>query len=187
MEAIVGQITGSASGVAGIFMLSKLLTWYYRRRVNGLVLLKGKTTLCNELSSDKLLFLDIDMLLAKMPNYDMAKTSKSDMILIHTAFKEVIDKLLRQYHKPVVFVSRSYELLRLIGVRQKKIHFVCASQEAHKKAELMYKDAVEFAKDEAQRLRLLQSVKAKNVRVFDNLADLKKKVKEIYDVNDLSL
>ena len=187
MEAILGQITGSAGGIAGIFMLSKMLTWYYRRRVNGLVLLKGKTTLCNDLSSQNLLFLDIDMLLSKMPNYEMAKVSKSDMILIHTAFKEVIDKLLRQYHKPVVFVSRSYELLRLLGLRNKKIHFVCASQEAHKKAELMYKNPLEFASDEAQRLRLLQQVKNKHVRVFDNLADIKKIVKDIYGVNDLSL
>ena len=187
MEAILGQMTGSAGGVAGIFMLSKLLTWYYRRRVNGLVMLKGKTTLCNELSSEKLLFLDLDMLLEKMPNYETAKASRSDMILIHTAFKEVIDKLLRHYHKPVVFVSRSFELLRLIGVRPKKIHFVCASQEAHKKATIMYKERDEYIGDEAQRLRLLQQVKQSKVKVFDNLEDIKKIVKEIYNVNDLSL
>lgn len=184
MEAVIGQITGSAGGVAGIFFLSKLLSWWYRRRVSGLVLLKGKTTICNELSSDKLLFLDLDMLMEKMPNFAEANKSKSDMVLLHTALKEMMDKLLRAYQKPIVFVSRHHDLLKVLGLKRKKIYFVCGSKEAHKKAELMYKDPAQFASDEAERLRLLQQIKEKNVKVYDNLSEVKNIVKRLFKLED---
>lgn len=187
MEALIAQVGGSAGGVASIFMLGKLLAWYYKRKVSGLVLLKGKTTICNELGSEKLLFLDLDMFLEKMPNYEDALKSKSDMVLLHTALKEQIEKLMRVYQKPVVLVSRSYELLRIIGLKRKRIHFVCASKEAHRKAELMYKDAQQFASDEAQRLRLMNEIRPDNVKVFDNLADIKKIVAQVYNVKETRL
>ena len=66
MEAFGAQAVGSATGVASLFLISKLMLWWYRRRVSGLVVLKGKSTICKNLSNERLLFVDIDDYLEKM-------------------------------------------------------------------------------------------------------------------------
>lgn len=187
MEAIATQVGGSTAGIAGFFFISKVLAWWYKRRVSGLVLLKGRTTLCSEMSNERLLFLDVDAYLEKMEEYKEAENNKGQMILLYTALKSKVDKMIRAYQKPVVMVSRHRDLLRVLGVPNKRIWFVCASQEAHQKAKLMYRDETQFAHDEAQRLRLLQTIKKNNVRVFEKLSDMKDIVRRIFKIENIEL
>lgn len=185
MEAFAAQAAGSATGVASLFLLSKMMLWFYRRRISGLVLLKGKSTICKNISSEKLLFIDIDEYLEKKDGFAEAKDNKSKMMLLYTQLRSDVDKMIRAYGKPVVFVSRHRELLKVLGIKKEKMYFVCASRDAHKKSELLYDNAEEFAQDEAERLRLLREFKDKQVKVFNELADIPKVVKECFKVKEI--
>ena len=182
MEAFGAQAVGSATGVASLFLLSKLMLWWYRRRVSGLVLLKGKTTICKELSSDKLLFVDVDEYLEKKEGYGDAQGDKAKMMLLYTQLRADVDKMIRAYQKPVIFVSRHKQLLKVLGIKKERMWFVCASREAHKKSELLYKKAEEYAADEAERLRLLRDFKDDHVKVFDALAEIPSIIRRLFKV-----
>jgi hypothetical protein len=184
MEAFGAQAVGSATGVASLFLISKLMLWWYRRRVSGLVLLKGKSTICKSLSSERLLFVDIDEYLEKKEGYKEALEDKAKMMLLYTALRSDVDKMIRSYQKPVVFVSRHKQLLKILGIKKDKIHFVCASREAHKKSELLYNKPEEYAADEAERLRLLRDFKDEKVKVFEALADIADIVKKLFKVRE---
>lgn len=182
MEAFASQVGGSATGVASLFLLSKFMLWWYRRRVSGLLLLKGKTSICKELSNEKLLFIDLDEYLEKHDGYADAKENKSKMMLLYTKIRGETDKMIRSYQKPVVFVSRHRDLLKVLGINKHKLWFVCASKDAHAKSQLLYDDPEEFARDEAERLRLLREFDDKHVRVFDMVADITRIVKSLFNV-----
>ena len=182
MEAFGAQVVGSTTGVASLFLISKLMLWWYRRRVSGLVLLKGKTTICKKLSNDKLLFVDIDDYLEKKEGYKEALEDKSKMMLLYTALRSDVDKMIRSYQKPVVFVSRHKQLLKVLGIKKERLWFLCASRDAHKKSELLYNKAEEYAADEAERLRLLREFKDEKVKVFEQLTDINDIVKKLFKV-----
>jgi len=106
------------------------------------------------------------------------------MMLLYTALRSDVDKMIRSYQKPVVFVSRHKQLLKILGIKKDKIHFVCASREAHKKSELLYNKPEEYAADEAERLRLLRDFKDEKVKVFEALADIADIVKKLFKVRE---
>lgn len=184
MEAFGAQAVGSATGVASLFIISKLMLWWYRRRVSGLVLLKGKSTICKSLSNERLLFVDIDDYLEKKEGYKEALEDKAKMMLLYTALRSDVDKMIRSYQKPVVFVSRHKQLLKILGIKKDRLWFICASREAHKKSELLYTKPEEYAADEAERLRLLRDFKDDKVKVFEALADIGDIVKKLFKVRE---
>lgn len=187
MESIAIQSASSVGGVFSFLMLTKLVSWYVRRKAKAVLLLKGKTTLCNKWTSNDIIFLDIDNVLTELPEYEKAKDNPAKLFLLYPIVKQRVDALVKGFRKPVVFVSRNWDLLRVMNVSKKNIVYLCGSQEYHKKSQLLYTDAEQFATDDILRLKYLHSVPKKQIKICESLADIDKNIRDIFGLTNVAM
>ena len=187
MEGIVAQSASSVGGVFSFLMLTKLVSWYVRRKAKAVLLLKGKTTLCNKFTSNDIIFLDIDNVLTELPEYEKAKDNPAKLFLLYPIVKQRVDGLVKGFRKPVVFVSRNWDLLRVMNVSKKNIVYLCGSQEYHKKSQLLYSDPEQFAADDILRLKYLHCVPKKQIRVCESLSDIDKHIRGTFEVTNIAM
>lgn len=187
MESIAIQSASSVGGVFSFLMLTKLVSWYVRRKAKAVLLLKGKTTLCNKWTSNDIIFLDIDNVLTELPDYEKAKDNPAKLFLLYPIVKARVDILVKGFRKPVVFVSRNWDLLRVMNVSKRNIIYLAGSQEYHKKSQLLYSDPEQYAKDDILRLKYLNSVPKKQIRVCESLSDMDKHIRETFKLNNVAM
>lgn len=187
MESLAMQSASSVGGVFSFLMLTKLFTWYLRRKAKAILLLKGKTTLCNKYTSNDVIFLDIDNVLTDLPEYPKSKDNPAKLFLLYPIVKQRVDVLVKGFRKPVVFVSRNWDLLRTMNISRKNIFYLCGSQEYHKKSQLLYSDPEQFAADDILRLKYLNTVPKKQIRICESLLDIDRHVRETFKVLNVAM
>lgn len=186
MEGIGASTIGNVGGMLSFFMLSKIIRYMQSRKAKGILLLKGKSNLCDKYTSNDIIFLDIDNLLEKLPEYEEAKDKPSALFLLYPLIKQRVNVLTNGFNKQVVYVSRNWDLLRTM-VRRKNIFYLCGSQEFHKKSQLLYNDPQQFALDDILRLKYLHRINKKQIKVCESLGDIDKHVKEIFGVTNVAM
>ena len=187
MESLAVSSASSVGGVFSFLMLTKLVSWYIRRKAKAVLLLKGKTTLCNKWTSNNVIFLDIDNVLTELPEYEKSKDNPAKLFLLYPIVKQRVDVLVKGFRKPVVFVSRNWDLLRVMNVSKKNIIFLCNSQEGHKKSQLLYSDPAQFAQDDILRLKYLHNVPKKQIKICESLADIDKHIKDSFGLTNVAM
>lgn len=180
MEPIATSTVGTVGGLASFFLLNKIMLWMKRRKAKGLLILKGKTTLCSRYSNNECVFLDVDTILEALPTYHEAKSQPSKLFLLYPIVRQQVDMLTRNIRKRIVYVSSNYELLRMLNVAKANIFFLCGTQEGHSKSQLLYDKPEEFALDDTRRLKYLHQLPKKQTMVFNNLTEIDRLVRQLF-------
>jgi hypothetical protein len=129
MSEILG--TGIASASGSIIGWA-LINWWRRRRDRtkrcGVVLPLGKSYAEHNLVEDETtVYLDIDGAISVQPIRDINKSRLR--LELYPLAKEYHDKMVKQFKdKRVVFCSSSFELLKHIGIKTKRIHALMPSK-----------------------------------------------------------
>ena len=62
LSSVAGTVGKSVSGMFSTWIYTKYKKWRLKKRLTGVLLLKGCTTVCQKLSNSEVLFFDIDVL-----------------------------------------------------------------------------------------------------------------------------
>jgi hypothetical protein len=181
-----GVVEASAiSASSSIFLygiMSLIKRWRNRKtKVEGLVLVKGKTYLQTNLTCEDVIFYDIDNVLS--PSVPLFNIEKNDLRINYFPRARPLLKRVKEDHpnKRIVVVSCDAELLRYLRVKRVVGVLPSASM-----AQNVLRDIVGAGFDLLEKCRLTQSLsipKDKQI-IVENWADITKAVKDIYKLKE---
>lgn len=204
MDATAGiyAISSGVSALAGSPVSSLLAGWLgnwlakrkLRRRLSGLLMMKGVSTLCCKLTTADVLFLDVDKLFQTLnipASADEATKEPTrnpvDIVLSYPVIRSHVMNVASVYKGKMVLVSNSLDLLRALPVLDINIVFACFSRAMEENIKIIYSSEAEHHESEVQKYRLLRELPETQMFICDNLADLYKKCEERYGVKRLQL
>lgn len=180
----VGAVAGSPATTA---IFDAVGNWWTRRklrhRVRGLVMMKGCSTLCEKLTTTDCVFIDCDKLLQNLTIPVDAESDKKkpdepnpvDKLLCYGIIKRHITNIAGVWKDRIVLVSRHLDLLEMLPVQKKNIHFCAFSKEAEKNLGVIYSNETEHAEAQLNKFRTIQELPETQVYIADSL-------KEAYDM-----
>lgn len=174
--------TGIASAGGSIVAYS-LLSWYRRRKDKtkrmGCVLPLGKSYAeLNLVENEDLVFIDLDGAISVRPVRDIDKAKLR--LELYPKAKEHYDKICSQFkNKRICFCSSSYELLRHVGIKAKRVHSILPSKKfiTDSKGKL---EGVDIEKLDIERLKTELEVPKNTKHFFNSLDELTRKLQHIY-------
>ena len=174
------------------WLYSKFMKWRLKKKLYGIVVLKGCSTICQKLSSSNVLFFDIDTIYRELtaPKEACEATKEPTIVENYTAYpllRNHVINITKIYKGKVVVVSHSLELLQAVGVYNENITFYAFSREMEKNIGVIFPSEQERAYAELSKFRIMREISVAQVVVVDNLGDLEKKVKEKYNLNKISI
>ena len=151
-------------------------------------MLKGCTTLCEKLSSNEILFFDIDVLYHQLiaPGEASELNKKPSVVENYTAYpilRTHLFNLSKVYKNRIVIVSKSLELLKALGIYDDHIYFYAFSKEMEQKAGLIYSDEKVHMEAEVEKFRIKDQMKDSNVIIIESMNDLE----TLFKVSGLNL
>ena len=181
-----------AGGAVGNWLYSKFKKWSLKKRLSGLLLLKGVSTICQKLSNNDVLFFDIDTIYRELTAPKEASEANKEPTIVenYTAYpllRNHVINITKIYKGKVVVVSHSLELLQADGVYNENITFYAFSRDMEKNIGVIFSSEIDRAYAELSKFRIMREIDEKQVVVVDNLGDLEKKVKEKYNLNKISI
>lgn len=177
----VAAIAGSPT--SSIF-LDWFSTWLQKRRlakrVRGLVLLKGITTLCTKLTTSEVVYIDCDSLLqtlqAPQDAEALAKAPSGinpiDSMLAYSVIKKHIVNVCSVYKGKIVLVSKNLELLNALPVKAENVYFAAFSKDMETNIGVIFANEKEHHEAEVNKFRILRTVDEERIYIVDNLKDL---------------
>lgn len=181
------SVASTSTGLATIWLINKIMKIRLKSRLSALLILKGVSSICNRMTTAKVLFLDVDQLLQEHPAYESSKNSPAHMILLYPSIKAKVYEILKQYKYKVVLVSRNYELLKLLYVLKKNIIFFAQSKQMAINTKLLYDDEEEAKADELLKLRLSMEIPHSQIVICESLADQDNKIRQMFGIQELNL
>ena len=192
----VGAMAGSPASSA---LIDAVTSWYNKRklrnRVRGLVMLKGVSTLCEKLTTTDCVFIDCDKLLQNLTIPVDAEEAKKkpveqnpvDKLLCYSIIKKHVLNIASVWKDRIVLVSRHLDLLDMLPVQRRHIHFVAFSKEAEKNLGVIYSNEVEHAEAQINKFRVIQELPESQVFIVDTLKDAYDAVKVKFDCKKTAL
>lgn len=171
---------------------NKINKYKLKKRVSGLLLLKGCTTLCNKYTTTSHLFLDLDVLFEKYNTpSDASEVGKQihpiDSYLTYPLLRNHVLRISELFKGKIILVSHSLELLRAMPIYCQNIKFYAFSKEMEKNIGVIFPNAETHQKAEVDKFRIMRQLNNNQIIIVDNLQDLEKKVKENYDIIEIPL
>jgi hypothetical protein len=178
-------------GLLGGWIYNKFKKWRLKKRLSGVLLLKGVSTLCQKLSNTEVLFFDIDTIYRELTAPKEASDHKEPSVVEnYTAYpilRTHVWNLTNIYKGQIVIVSHNLELLRAVGVYNENITFFAFSKEMEKNIGVIFPSEQERAFAELTKFRTLRELPETQVVIVNNLNDLETKLKEKYHMNNISV
>jgi hypothetical protein len=178
-------------GLLGGWIYNKFKKWRLKKRLSGVLLLKGVSTLCQKLSNTEVLFFDIDTIYRELTAPKEATDHKEPSVVEnYTAYpilRTHVWNLTNIYKGQIVIVSHNLELLRAVGVYNENITFFAFSKEMEKNIGVIFPSEQERAFAELTKFRTLRELPETQVVIVNNLNDLETKLKEKYHMNNISV
>jgi len=178
-------------GLLGGWIYNKFKKWRLKKRLSGVLLLKGVSTLCQKLSNTEVLFFDIDTiyreLTAPKEATDHKEPSAVENYTAYPILRTHVWNLTNIYKGQIVIVSHNLELLRAVGVYNENITFFAFSKEMEKNIGVIFPSEQERAFAELTKFRTLRELPETQVVIVNNLNDLETKLKEKYHMNNISV
>jgi hypothetical protein len=197
MEAAgIYALSSSVSAVAGSPASSLLFdwvsSWWQKRRlskrVRGLVLLKGITTLCQKLSTPEVVYIDCDSLLQslKLPHSaeELAAQQSGvkhpvsnpiDELMCHAVVKNHIINITNVFKGKIVLVSKTLDLLYALPVKRENIYFAAFSKEMETNIGVIFANDVDHHRAEVEKFRIMREIEEERVYISDTMKDLYEK------------
>jgi hypothetical protein len=174
------------------WLYSKFMKWRLKKKLYGIVVLKGCSTICQKLSSSNVLFFDIDVLWKELVAPKEAEEVHLEPTIIqnYTAFpilRTHLYNLSSVYKNKIVVVSKSLELLRAMGIYDNNVKFFCFSKSMEANIGVIFPNEKEHSEAVVTKFRTIQQLESNQVVIVENLADLETKVKHNFNITEISI
>ena len=117
LSSVAGTVGKSVSGIFSNWIYHRYKKWRLKKRLTGVLLLKGVSTVCQKLSNNEVLFFDIDVLYRDLTSPKEAVEDHKEPTVVEnfTAYpilRNHVFNLTNIYKGQIIIVSHSLELLR---------------------------------------------------------------------------
>ena len=191
LSSVAGAVSKSMGGIVSNLIYHKYKKWKLRKRLTGVLLLKGVSTICQKLSNSEVLFFDIDVIYRELTAPKEASDHKEPTVVEnYTAYpilRNHVFNLTNIYKGQIIVVSHNLELLRAVGVYEENIKFYAFSKTMEQNIGVIFPSDIERAHCELTKFRMIRELKEEQIVLVDNLQDLEKKIKEFYHQNNISV
>ena len=192
LSSVAGTVGKSVSGIFSTWMYTKYKKWRLKKRLTGVLLLKGVSTICQKLSNNEVLFFDIDVLYRELtaPKEAVEDHKEPTVVENFTAYpilRNHVFNLTNIYKGQIIIVSHSLELLRAVGIYEENIKFYAFSKDMEKNIGVIFPTEIDRAYAELTKFRNIRDMDAEQIVLVDSLQDLEKKLKEKYSQNKINI
>lgn len=191
LSSVAGAVSKSMGGLVSNWIYHKYQKWKLRKRLTGVLLLKGVSTICQKLSNSEVLFFDIDVIYKELTAPKEASDHKEPTVVEnYTAYpilRNHVFNLTNIYKGQIIVVSHSLELLKAVGIYDQNIKFYAFSRDMEKNIGVIFPSEIERAHCELTKFRYIRELRAEQIILVESLVDLERKVKEQYHQNNISV
>jgi hypothetical protein len=191
LSSVAGTLGKSVGGIFSNWIYNKYKKWRLKKRLTGVLLLKGVSTLCQKLSNSQVLLFDIDTIYRELTAPKEASDHKEPTVVEnYTAYpilRNHVFNLTNIYKGQIIVVSHNLELLRAVGIYEENITFYAFSKNMETNIGVIFSSETDRAHTELNKFRFIRDLQAHQVVLVDNLQDLEKKIKENYGQNNISV
>lgn len=184
LYAIGSGVSAIAGSPASSIVFEWVSNWYNKRRlakrVRGLILLKGTTTMCSKLTTGEVVYIDCDSLLqtlqAPKDAEDLAKAPAGvnpiDSLLAHLIIKKHIINVCSVFKGKIVLISKSLDLLHALPVKNENIYFAAFSKDMEENIGVIYSNEKEHHDAQLNKFRVMREVDEEHTYIVESLKDL---------------
>ena len=192
LSSVAGTVGKSVSGIFSTWMYTKYKKWRLKKRLTGVLLLKGVSTISQKLSNNEVLFFDIDVLYRELTApkeavEDHKEPTVVENFIAYPILRNHVFNLTNIYKGQIIIVSHSLELLRAVGIYEENIKFYAFSKTMEQNIGVIFPSEVDRAYAELTKFRTIREMNAEQIVLVDNLQDLEKKLKEQYHQNKINI
>jgi hypothetical protein len=190
--AIGSGISAIAGSPASSLLVEWVSSWWHKRRlakrVRGLVLLKGITSLCTKLTTPDVVYIDCDSLLQtlQMPKdaEELAMQQSGvkhpasnpiDILLAHAVIKKHVINVCSVFKGKIVLVSKTMDLLHALPVKRENIFFAAFSKDMEENIGVIFANEAAHHEATVEKFRIMRDIDEERVYVCENLKDLYEK------------
>lgn len=183
LYAIGSGVSAIAGSPANSLIFDWITNWYHKKklakRISGLILLKGGTTLCSKLTNNECVYIDCDHLLQTLnvPK-DAVEANKNaqpnpvDLMLSYSVIRKHILNISSIFKGKIVLVSKTLELLLSLPVKYENIYFAAFSRDMETNIGVIYPNEQEHHLAEIEKFRIMRNIDESHTFIVDSLVDL---------------
>lgn len=186
----IGSAVGAVAGSpASSLIFDVLINWFHKKRlakrVRGLLMMKGVTTLCQKLTSPDCVYIDVDSLQQTLNAPKSAEEANKpsnpvDDILAYSIIKKHIINISSVFKGKIILVSKNYELLKSLPVKLENIYFAVFSRELEGNIGVIFQNEKEHRDAEVQKFRDLQHFVTERIYINDSMKELYENTEKIF-------
>jgi len=191
LSSVAGSVGKSMGGILSNWIYHKYKKWRLKKRLTGVLLLKGVSTLCQKLSNSEVLLFDIDVIYRELTAPKEASDHKEPTVVENfTAYpilRNHVFNLTNIYKGQIIVVSHNLELLRAVGIYDENIKFYAFSKNMETNIGVIFSSEIDRAHAELTKFRYIRELNENQFVLVESLQDLEKKIKEHYHQNNISV
>ena len=191
LSSVAGAVGKSMGGIFSNWIYHKYKKWKLKKRLTGILLLKGVSTLSQKLSNSEVLLFDIDVIYRELTAPKEAQDHKDPSVVENfTAYpllKNHVFNLTNIYKGQIIVISHNLELLRAVGIYEENITFYAFSKSMEQNIGIIFPSEVDRAHAELSKFRYIRELNGAQIVLVDNLSDLEQKIKERYNQTSISV
>ena len=191
LSSVAGAVGKSMGGIFSNWIYHKYKKWKLKKRLTGILLLKGVSTLSQKLSNSEVLLFDIDVIYRELTAPKEASDHKDPSVVENfTAYpllKNHVFNLTNIYKGQIIVISHNLELLRAVGIYEENITFYAFSKNMEQNIGVIFPSEIDRAHAELSKFRYIRELNESQIVLVDNLADLERKIKERYNQTSISV
>ena len=191
LSSVAGAVGKSMGGIFSNWIYHKYKKWKLKKRLTGILLLKGVSTLSQKMSNSQVLLFDIDVIYRELTSPKEASDNKEPSVVENfTAYpllKNHVFNLTNIYKGQIIVVSHNLELLRAVGIYEENITFYAFSKNMEQNIGVIFPSEADRAHAELTKFRYIRELNESQIVLVDNLADLERKIKERYNQTSITV
>jgi hypothetical protein len=191
LSSVASSVGKSMGGILSNWIYHKYKKWRLKKRLTGVLLLKGVSTLCQKLSNSTILLFDIDTIYKELTAPKEATDHKEPTVVENfTAYpilRNHVFNLTNIYKGQIIVVSHNLELLRAVGIYDENIKFYAFSKNMETNIGVIFSSEIDRAHAELTKFRYIRELKEEQIVLVESLVDLEKKIKEHYHQNNITV
>jgi len=164
------------------------MSWKLKKRLHGVILIKGISTLCQKYSSADILFLDVDVLYEQLTAPKEAsdvgkKATVLEAFMAYPIIRNHLYTISRVFKKNIVCVSHNHELIQALSIPADNTWFFAFSKEMDARTlPLFGGDEKQHAESVVNKLRTRDRFEESKIVVVETMNDLETKIKQKFGI-----
>lgn len=186
--AVMGTANSSLGKAFTNYLYTKFMSWKLKKRLHGVILIKGISTLCQKYSSADILFLDVDVLYEQLTAPKEAsdvgkKATVLEAFMAYPIIRNHLYTISRVFKKNIVCVSHNHELIQALSIPADNTWFFAFSKEMDARTlPLFGGDEKQHAESVVNKLRTRDRFEESKIVVVETMNDLETKIKQKFGI-----